>query len=119
LFDATTANGKIIIMAKAGKIQLIKYAPPPPELPEYGKIEPGEVSFIGRTNYVASLEEKRYIFGIKRVDRRRHLYIIGKSGVGKSKLQELMVRQDIAMDAIAVGWTHLKRLREVYKNEDT
>jgi Holliday junction resolvasome RuvABC endonuclease subunit len=24
-----------------------------------------------------------------------------------------------AMDAIAVGWTHLKRLREVYKNEDT
>lgn len=83
-------------MAKAGKIQLIKYAPPPPELPEYGKIPPEDVSFIGRTNYVASLEEKRYIFGIKRVDRRRHLYIIGKSGVGKSKLQELMVRQDIA-----------------------
>ncbi len=83
-------------MAKAGKIQLIKYAPPPPELPEYGKTPNEEVSFIGRTNYVASLEEKRYIFGIKRIDRRRHLYIIGKSGVGKSKLQELMVRQDIA-----------------------
>jgi hypothetical protein len=83
-------------MAKAGKIQLIKYAPPPPELPEYGKVPPEEASFIGRTNYVAALEEKRYIFGIKRVDRRRHLYIIGKSGVGKSKLQELMVRQDIA-----------------------
>lgn len=83
-------------MAKAGKIQLIKYAPPPPELPEYGKVKTEEVSFIGRTNYVAALEEKRYIFGIKRVDRRRHLYIIGKSGVGKSKLQELMVRQDIA-----------------------
>jgi type IV secretory pathway TraG/TraD family ATPase VirD4 len=83
-------------MAKAGKIQLIKYAPPPPELPEYGKIKPEDVSFIGRTNYVAALEEKRYIFGIKREDRKRHLYIIGKSGVGKSKLQELMVRQDIA-----------------------
>lgn len=83
-------------MAKAEKIQLIKYAPPPTELPEYGKIDPSEVAFIGRTNYVASLEEKRYIFGIKRVDRRRHLYIIGKSGVGKSKLQELMIRQDIA-----------------------
>jgi type IV secretory pathway TraG/TraD family ATPase VirD4 len=27
---------------------------------------------------------------------RRHLYIVGKSGVGKSKLQELMVRQDVA-----------------------
>ena len=83
-------------MARANKIQLIKYAPPPPELPEFGKVPPGDVSFIGRTNYVAALEEKRYVFGIKRVDRRRHLYIIGKSGVGKSKLQELMVRQDIA-----------------------
>ena len=83
-------------MAKLNKIQLIKYAPPPPELPEFGKIPTEEVSFIGRTNYVAALEEKKYVFGIKRVDRRRHLYIIGKSGVGKSKLQELMVRQDIA-----------------------
>ena len=71
-------------MPKAGKIQIIKYAPPPPELPIYGQIEPTEVSFIGRTNYVASLEEKKFIFGIKRKDRRRHLYIIGKSGVGKS-----------------------------------
>ena len=61
-----------------------------------GKVAPEEVSFIGRTNYIAALEEKRYVFGIKRVDRRRHLYIIGKSGVGKSKLQELMIRQDIA-----------------------
>jgi hypothetical protein len=83
-------------MARANRIQIIKYAPPPPELPEFGKVPTEEVSFIGRTNYVAALEEKKYIFGIKRIDRRRHLYIIGKSGVGKSKLQELMVRQDIA-----------------------
>ncbi len=78
------------------KIQIIKHAPPPPDLPTLGKVDPSEVSFIGRTNYVASLEEKKYVFGIKRIDRRRHLYIIGKSGVGKSKIQELMVRQDIA-----------------------
>ncbi len=83
-------------LGKPNKIQLIKYAPPPPELPAYGTLAPEDVSFIGRTNYVASLEEKKFIFGIKRVDRRRHLYIIGKSGVGKSKLQELMIRQDIA-----------------------
>jgi hypothetical protein len=83
-------------MARANRIQIIKYAPPPPELPEFGKVPTEEVSFIGRTNYVAALEEKKYIFGIKRIDRRRHLYIIGKSGVGKSKLQELMVRQDVA-----------------------
>ena len=82
-------------MPRPNKIQIIKYAPPPLELPVYGSINPADVSFIGRTNYVASLEEKKFIFGIKRVDRRRHLYIIGKSGVGKSKLQELFVRQDI------------------------
>lgn len=78
------------------KIQIIKYAPPPSDLPVFGTVPASDVSFIGRTNYVASLEEKKFVFGIKRVDRRRHLYIIGKSGVGKSKLQELMVRQDIA-----------------------
>src|ERR1700752_2889690 len=77
------------------KIQIIKYAPPPSDLPVFGTISSSEVSFIGRTNYVASLEEKKFVFGIKRVDRRRHLYIIGKSGVGKSKLLELMLRQDV------------------------
>ncbi|MEK7554972.1 MAG: DUF87 domain-containing protein, partial [Patescibacteria group bacterium] len=82
-------------MAK-GKIQIIKYAPPPPELPIYGRVDPKETSFIGRTNYVAALEEKKFIFGMKRIDRRRHVYIIGKSGVGKSKLLELFLRQDIA-----------------------
>jgi hypothetical protein len=79
-----------------GRIQIIKYAPPPAELPAYGKQDPKDVSYIGRTNYVAALEEKKFIFGIKRADRRRHMYIIGKSGVGKSKLLELMIRQDIA-----------------------
>ncbi len=83
-------------MVRQNKIQIIKYAPPPPELPIYGQVDPKDVSFIGRTNYVAALEEKKFIFGITRADRRRHLYIIGKSGVGKTKLLELMIRQDIA-----------------------
>ncbi len=83
-------------MPRIGKLQIVKYAPPPPELPVYGRISPAEVSFIGRTNYAAALEEKKFIFGIKRVDRRRHLYAVGKSGVGKSKLLELLIRQDIA-----------------------
>lgn len=81
---------------KPNKIQIIKYAPPPPDLPTLGRVDPSDVVFVGRTNYVASLEEKKFVFGFKRIDRRRHLYIIGKSGVGKSKLQELMIRQDIA-----------------------
>lgn len=83
-------------LSRPNKIQIIKYAPPPPDLPTLGKSDPSEVVFIGRTNYVASLEEKKFVFGIKRIDRRRHMYIIGKSGVGKSKLLELMARQDIA-----------------------
>ncbi len=78
------------------KIRKIKYAPPPPELPIYGKVNPQQCSFFGRTNYEAALEEKKFIFGIKRDDRRRHVYAVGKSGVGKSKLLELLIRQDIA-----------------------
>lgn len=83
-------------MAREGKIHIAKYAPPPPELPIYQQVDPAEVSFIGRTNYEAPLESKKYIFGIKRKDRRRHVYIVGKSGMGKSKLLELLIRQDIA-----------------------
>ncbi|MDI6734023.1 MAG: TraM recognition domain-containing protein [Patescibacteria group bacterium] len=83
-------------MPNTSKIQIVKYAPPPPELPIYGRENSAEVSFIGRTNYVAALEEKKFIFGIKRSDRRRNVYVIGKSAVGKSKLLELLIRQDIA-----------------------
>lgn len=83
-------------MPKDTKIHISRYFPPPYELPIYQQVDPREVTFIGRTNYEAPLESKRYIFGIKRGDRRRHVYIIGKSGSGKSKLLELMLRQDIA-----------------------
>jgi hypothetical protein len=78
------------------KVQIITHAPPPPDLPMYQRLEPSQAVFFGRTNYVAALEEKRFVFGIKRQDRRRHMYIVGKSGVGKTKLLELMIRQDIA-----------------------
>ena len=62
----------------------------------YQHVDPKDVSFIGRTNYEAPLDSKKFIFGIKRVDRRRHLYVIGKSGVGKTRLLELLMRQDIS-----------------------
>lgn len=38
-------------------------------------------------------EEKK--FGIKRYDRRAHMYVIGKTGTGKSTLLETMILQDI------------------------
>src|SRR3990170_8567328 len=82
-------------MANESKVQIITHAPPPPDLPVYQRIDPKNVNFFGRTNYVAALGEKKFIFGIKRNDRRRHMYIIGKSGVGKTKLLELLIRQDV------------------------
>ncbi len=77
------------------KVYVAKRATPPPALPVYGDIKSEEVSFLGKTNYETALESKKYVFGIKRKDRRRHMYIIGKSGVGKSKSLELLIRQDV------------------------
>lgn len=83
-------------MAENKKIRKTKCAPPPSELPVYGKTKIKECSFFGKTNYEAVLEEKKFVFGIKRRDRKRHMYAIGKSGSGKSKFMELLIRQDIA-----------------------
>ncbi|MEZ4753515.1 MAG: type IV secretion system DNA-binding domain-containing protein [Bdellovibrionota bacterium] len=49
------------------------------------------VSLFGETNF----RDKQTKFGIKRVDRRRHFYALGKSGSGKSKLLELLIKNDI------------------------
>jgi hypothetical protein len=68
---------------------IARRAEPPMDLPVKGK--PGEISFFGITNF----HNQNNVFGIKRDDRRRHLYVIGKSGVGKSKLLELLIKEDI------------------------
>lgn len=68
-----------------------KRAPAPDILPKEGLVKPDEVSFIGITNF--RNEDKK--FGIKRIDRRRHLYVVGKTGSGKSKLLELLLLSDI------------------------
>ena len=47
---------------------------------------------IGRVNY----RNDNRIFGIKREDRFSHMYIIGKTGTGKSTLLETMALQDAA-----------------------
>jgi type IV secretory pathway TraG/TraD family ATPase VirD4 len=49
------------------------------------------ITFIGRTNFRAD----QRIFGIKQADRRAHMYVIGKTGTGKSTLLETMICQDI------------------------
>lgn len=68
-----------------------KKAEPPLDLPKEGTALPSEISFFAVTNF-----HNQYIkFGMKREDRRRHLYIVGKSGTGKSKLLELLIIEDI------------------------
>jgi len=68
-----------------------KKAPPPDILPKEGTVDSKEISLVGETNY----RNEKVRFGIKRVDRRRHVYIVGKTGAGKSKLLELMMIEDI------------------------
>jgi len=68
-----------------------KKSPAPDTLPIKNSIDPREISLIGKTNYRNEKKE----FGLKRVDRRRHLYIVGKTGSGKSKLLELLLKADI------------------------
>ena len=50
-----------------------------------------DITIIGLTNFRGEARE----FGIYSDDRRRHLYVIGKTGVGKTTLLEGMIRQDI------------------------
>ena len=54
-------------------------------------VDPKELTIIGETNF----RNMRKKFGIKVDDRRRHVYVIGKSGSGKSALLENMIMQDI------------------------
>lgn len=50
-----------------------------------------EITFLGLTTF----RNQRKRFGIKTDDRRRHIYIVGKTGMGKTALLENMAIQDI------------------------
>ncbi|MGB0757629.1 MAG: type IV secretion system DNA-binding domain-containing protein [Patescibacteria group bacterium] len=52
-----------------------------------------QIVYFGHTNF----RNNQVKFGIKTDDRRRHMYVIGKTGMGKSTLLENMVIQDIRM----------------------
>ena len=57
---------------------------PPPQLPSEGVI-------VGETNY----RGQKYPIRIKDADRMRHIYMIGKTGVGKTVLFQNAIMQDI------------------------
>lgn len=50
-----------------------------------------QVTYIGKTDFRNQLTQ----FGIRAKDRFRHMYIIGKSGTGKTTLMENLIVQDI------------------------
>ena len=54
-------------------------------------MDPEKVTYFGETDS----RGKRIKFGIKAKDRTRHVYVIGKTGMGKSTLLENMAIQDI------------------------
>lgn len=50
-----------------------------------------DITYFARTNH----RHPHRTFGIKRADRRSHMYLIGKTGTGKSTLLKTMVLQDL------------------------
>jgi len=50
-----------------------------------------QITYFARTNY----RNAGTFFGIRRADRRHHMYIIGKTGTGKSTLLKTLILQDM------------------------
>lgn len=63
---------------------LAKTLPSPPNLPKEGVVI-GESNYRGEKNLVRLQDE----------DRRRHIFMIGKTGTGKTTLFEMMIEQDM------------------------
>jgi hypothetical protein len=51
-----------------------------------------DISFVGETNF----RNQGRRFGIRQADRFSHIYVIGKTGTGKTTLLETLIRQDFA-----------------------
>lgn len=83
--------GKATPIANVIKI-LSQKAEPPENLPQAGFLGSENISTFALTNF----RNNFLPFGIKRFDRSRHMYFLGKTGVGKSKLLELLMLSDIA-----------------------
>lgn len=76
---------------------MVKYTPPPADLPVYGSAPAGSLTVMGRSTYVAPMtDEQGYVFGILEEDRAAGVHVLGRAGSGKTKLLESMARQDLA-----------------------
>lgn len=69
-----------------------------------------DITYFAKTNFRSSNE----IFGIKRKDRRQHMYVLGKSGTGKSVLlSNLIVQNIINGEGVCVVDPHGELVEEI------
>lgn len=72
-----------------------------------------DITYIAETNFRRA-EQK---FGIKRTDRRQHMYVIGKTGVGKTAFLKNMALQDIDNgQGLAIIDPHGEFVEEILEN---
>lgn len=101
LFHLSSKEGSISQVSTTNT----KTVEPPLNLPT-----PPSVIPFASTNYRGTHTE----FGIKREDRRKHLYVIGKTGVGKTKLLELLALSDIREKKGALLWIRMVILQRKF-----
>jgi len=72
-----------------------------------------DLTYIAKTNF----RRAEQVFGIKRADRRQHMYVIGKTGVGKTAFLKNMALQDINNgQGLAIIDPHGEFVEEVLDN---
>lgn len=67
---------------------------PPAELPLLATAARGERLALNALGQV-EVKNKQQVFGLRKLDRRRHLYVVGKTGTGKSTLLANMIVNDL------------------------
>ncbi len=72
-----------------------------------------DITYIAQTNF-RGIEQK---FGIRRTDRRQHMYVIGKTGTGKTQFLKNMALQDVENgEGLAVIDPHGEFVEEILES---
>jgi len=84
------------IPTKANPVNGLEYAvyrklPFPSNLPTLENTKSNDITIIGQTDY----KGERQKFGITNEDKMRHLYVVGKTGTGKSTFLSNMIKSDM------------------------
>lgn len=75
--------------------------------------EHNPTAVFARTNF----RDQKKNFGIRKFDRRQHMYIIGQTGTGKTTLLETMIRQDIKRgEGLAVFDPHGDFIERIFQS---